>query len=68
MQKEKKFYNYRFGISVTRKVLDGDSFYNVRVPMGAKKEVCIEADNSVEACKIAELIEHGGMVTIEEAL
>jgi hypothetical protein len=68
MEQEKIIQNLRFGITVTSEIL---TFHNIRIPIeidGTTKDVYIEADNESEASKIAELIEHGGVVDIKEQL
>ncbi|MHA2010101.1 MAG: hypothetical protein ACW980_22530 [Promethearchaeota archaeon] len=50
---------------------DNSKVYNVRIPIqtiNGLKDIYIEADNEREACKIAELIDHGGSVDIKESL
>jgi hypothetical protein len=72
MEKETIVHKLRFGIKITSGILtDNSKVYNVRIPIqtiNGLKDIYIEADNEREACKIAELIDHGGSVDIKESL
>jgi hypothetical protein len=74
--------SFKFGITITRSITtDGENTYNeynVRIPVCLNgdgddksanvKDIHIEACNYYEACKIAELVESGGMVNIKNQL